>query len=699
MVFGGNKFTQTLVDFFATLATVATVATALVSQASQAACDQTLSVGANVASAVSSAASGSTICLNAGSYGTINISGVTKSTPVTIQSASGQAASAYFVISQTSGLVFRSLTVNGMYMSNQAKNITVSGSKFTDQLLINMTANAGSSYGNANILIDGNTFDGISVCANCYEGRIEVLSSLPAGVIISNNHIGNAGESDGIQLGANGVQVGPGNVFDGIKQLNYSRHVDSIQLYGATNTKIIGNYFINNNVMIMAPDGAGGEIIKDNLFIGNGEYWPAIQFGSLEGGEFAHNTVKNVAVMINKKTENTTKSSNVSAHDNIMLNSSFTTTDGNGVASCLNCTFTRNLFDSNATGTNNLIGTPSFIGGSAPTTSAGWQLTSSSLGYRAGTDGLDLGATTYGSGAIVVPTPTATPIANATPAPTATPVATATPAPTAAPMVSGETLLGSSSPSTLDANDGVAYELGMKFSAKANGKITAIRFYKSPSESGSHTGKIYSSSGALLASVSFSSESSSGWQIAYLATPLVIAANTTYTVSVNTGAGFYVASENDFATQKQSTYLIAPAAAGVYGAMGAMPTTSWNNSSYFRDVVFVASSTTIPTATPAATPTSGDTTAPKVSITSPVDGSSVSRYSTVTITASASDNVTVQKVEFYVNGTLKCTDTTAPFACAWAIGRGRGVPYALQAIATDAAGNKASSAVVNVKSR
>ncbi|MGI0049892.1 MAG: Ig-like domain-containing protein, partial [Nitrososphaera sp.] len=50
-----------------------------------------------------------------------------------------------------------------------------------------------------------------------------------------------------------------------------------------------------------------------------------------------------------------------------------------------------------------------------------------------------------------------------------------------------------------------------------------------------------------------------------------------------------------------------------------------------------------------------DTTAPTVSITAPANGATIS--GTVSVTASASDNVGVAKVVFYVDGVLKSTDT------------------------------------------
>ncbi len=75
-------------------------------------------------------------------------------------------------------------------------------------------------------------------------------------------------------------------------------------------------------------------------------------------------------------------------------------------------------------------------------------------------------------------------------------------------------------------SDGIPYELGMKFQSAKPGQITAIRYWKAASESGVHVGKLWTESGTLLASVTFSDETQFGWQQATLSTPLDIAANT-----------------------------------------------------------------------------------------------------------------------------------------------------------------------------
>lgn len=95
--------------------------------------------------------------------------------------------------------------------------------------------------------------------------------------------------------------------------------------------------------------------------------------------------------------------------------------------------------------------------------------------------------------------------------------------------------------------------------------------------------------------------------------------------------------------------------------------------------------TPLPTNTP--TPAPSDTTPPTVSITSPLNNSKVSRNKTTIIKASASDTSGIARIEFYVNGALKCTDTTASYTCAWLVPSPRNVVYTLQAKAYDNFGN------------
>ena len=86
-------------------------------------------------------------------------------------------------------------------------------------------------------------------------------------------------------------------------------------------------------------------------------------------------------------------------------------------------------------------------------------------------------------------------------------------------------------------------------------------------------------------------------------------------------------------------------------------------------------------------------TPPVISITKPANGSLVRKNSGVTISATATDNVGVTKVEFWAGGTLIATDTTASYSCIWVSPKSVGVSTVLRATAYDAAGNSASASV------
>ncbi len=90
-----------------------------------------------------------------------------------------------------------------------------------------------------------------------------------------------------------------------------------------------------------------------------------------------------------------------------------------------------------------------------------------------------------------------------------------------------------------------------------------------------------------------------------------------------------------------------------------------------------------------------DTTAPTVAVTAPAGGTTVS--GTVTVQASASDNVAVTSVQFTLDGAaLGAADTSAPYSTSWATTTATAGPHTLRAVARDAAGNETTSAGVTV---
>jgi methionine-rich copper-binding protein CopC len=167
--------------------------------------------------------------------------------------------------------------------------------------------------------------------------------------------------------------------------------------------------------------------------------------------------------------------------------------------------------------------------------------------------------------------------------------------------------------------------LGVKFRADITGYITGIRFYKGSGNSGSHIGSLWSSSGQLLAQATFANESATGWQQVSFGAPVSIAANTTYVASYLAPVGRYAADASYFATtgvdnaplRALSTTVGAGNGVYVYGGSPAFPSSTFNASNYWVDVVFATSAvdTTAPTIT-ARTPAAGAT---AVALSSPIN--------------------------------------------------------------------------------
>jgi hypothetical protein len=88
------------------------------------------------------------------------------------------------------------------------------------------------------------------------------------------------------------------------------------------------------------------------------------------------------------------------------------------------------------------------------------------------------------------------------------------------------------------------------------------------------------------------------------------------------------------------------------------------------------------------------------SLGSSTNGSSgVAQNRTTVIQATATDTVTITKVQFYANSQLICTVISAPYNCSWAVPPGAGITYKLQTKAFDVQGKEGDSAFVTVTSQ
>jgi hypothetical protein len=212
-----------------------------------------------------------------------------------------------------------------------------------------------------------------------------------------------------------------------------------------------------------------------------------------------------------------------------------------------------------------------------------------------------------------------------------------------------DTIFELGTPETIDAGDPNAVELGVKFSPQENGLVTGVRFYKAATNTGTHVGSLWSSSGTLLASATFSNESSSGWQQVTFATPVLVKTGKTYVAGYFAPNGHYSASAAAFTTAGVNNPPLQAlsnitSADGVYayGASSTFPTSSFNASNYWVDVLFAPAAPTAPEAPEGVTASPASNQA-LVSWTTPGnDGSPITGYTiTPYIGATAQTPVTV----------------------------------------------------------
>ena len=161
----------------------------------------------------------------------------------------------------------------------------------------------------------------------------------------------------------------------------------------------------------------------------------------------------------------------------------------------------------------------------------------------------------------------------------------------------------------VDASDTSAVNLGLQFQASSSGFITGVRFYKESDNTGTHIGSLWSSTGTLLASGTFSNETASGWQELDFSTPVAVTAGTTYVASYHTNTGHYAITSNGLASAVTNGPLTALASGGVYayGSANTFPSSTFNASNYWVDVVYSQTAGATPPTVTTVTPSSGAT--------------------------------------------------------------------------------------------
>jgi hypothetical protein len=148
-----------------------------------------------------------------------------------------------------------------------------------------------------------------------------------------------------------------------------------------------------------------------------------------------------------------------------------------------------------------------------------------------------------------------------------------------------------------------AVTLGVKFWSAQPGAIAGIRFYRGGSNKNGYRVNLFSASGTLLASANASKDTCAVpcWEQINFASPVSIAANTTYVAAYYTSNGNYAAdryTSGGLTNGVTNGTLTAPASSqvggnGVYTYSTGFPNQTWEASNYYVDVVFTATAPTL----------------------------------------------------------------------------------------------------------
>ncbi|MBB5953586.1 hypothetical protein FHS29_000156 [Saccharothrix tamanrassetensis] len=163
-------------------------------------------------------------------------------------------------------------------------------------------------------------------------------------------------------------------------------------------------------------------------------------------------------------------------------------------------------------------------------------------------------------------------------------------------------------PTTTSAADGNAYELGVRFKATYNGRISGVKFYKGDGNTGTHTGSLWSATGTRMATGTFTGETAAGWQTLTFAAPVDVRAGTTYVASYTAPRGRFAVDYSYYQPRRvDSPPLSAPQNSwdnpnGVYLEGSGFPTKTHQGNNYWVDVVYTFSGDTVPPVNSSHTP-------------------------------------------------------------------------------------------------
>jgi hypothetical protein len=261
-------------------------------------CTQTLSSGASLSSAVSSAAGGAVICLGSGSY-SVNVTNANKSSMVTVKPATGAAPTlSYSMLNQATNLRFQELKfTGGIEALGPASKLQFVDNEFIGPFGFHANGQAQSNGSQVtDVLFDGNNmhnldYSGTQGTANGYG---ITASNGAARFTITNNTI-KSPASDYIQFASPETVVIDHNTFLGPSLLgSHQDHQDLVQIFGGGDNVTFTNNVARNTETqesLLFQEGAFTNVVIENNLFDHDSRGYTCQLYQSKGMIFRNNTV------------------------------------------------------------------------------------------------------------------------------------------------------------------------------------------------------------------------------------------------------------------------------------------------------------------------------------------------------------------------------------------------------------------------
>lgn len=177
-------------------------------------------------------------------------------------------------------------------------------------------------------------------------------------------------------------------------------------------------------------------------------------------------------------------------------------------------------------------------------------------------------------------------------------------------------IFGAMAPTNTNTAETAPVTLGTRFTSSKDGFITGVRFYKGVTNTGTHVGSLYDSSGRALAQATFTNEASSGWQSVSFANAVPITKGTAYVAAYYAPNGGYAADQYFFGYRSYSSGTLtafggsgADNVNGVFADGQRFPNDTYKQTNYYVDAVYSAVDTT-PLSVSSVSPTADATSVP-----------------------------------------------------------------------------------------